>query len=65
MSKNTVKDRTDWDRVRTMTDEEVTAAALFDPDCPPRTSEGGVRLGELPGETLVEKLKSLKGRQVS
>jgi uncharacterized protein (DUF4415 family) len=27
--------RTDWDRVRAMTDEEVEAAAVSDPDAPP------------------------------
>ena len=29
------RDRTDWARVRAMTDEEVTAAALSDPDAKP------------------------------
>ncbi|MBC6417932.1 MAG: hypothetical protein GDA44_03640 [Prochloron sp. SP5CPC1] len=27
--------QTDWERVDTMTDEEIEAAALSDPDCPP------------------------------
>jgi len=27
--------RTDWDRVRAMTEEEIEAAALSDPDAPP------------------------------
>ena len=31
--------RTDWERVRAMTDEEVEAAAHSDPDNPPATDE--------------------------
>lgn len=34
-----LKDSTDWERVRLMTDEEVTAAALADPDARPMTAE--------------------------
>jgi len=30
---------TDWAALKAMTEEEVTAAALSDPDCPPRTPE--------------------------
>jgi putative transcriptional regulator len=33
------EDKTDWDRVRRMTDEEVEAAALSDPDAQPLTDE--------------------------
>jgi putative transcriptional regulator len=33
------EDRTDWDRLRRMTDEEVEAAALSDPDAQPMTDE--------------------------
>ena len=32
-------DRTDWARLRAMTDEEVTAAAMSDPDAQPMTPE--------------------------
>jgi putative transcriptional regulator len=32
-------DKTDWERLRAMTDEEVVAAALSDPDAQPMTSE--------------------------
>jgi putative transcriptional regulator len=32
-------DKTDWARLRAMTDEEVTAAALSDPDARPMTPE--------------------------
>jgi putative transcriptional regulator len=43
-------DRTDWERVRKMTDEEVEAAALSDPDAQPLTEEElaqGFRPGHL------------------
>jgi putative transcriptional regulator len=33
------EDKTDWDRLRAMTDEEVIAAALTDPDARPLTVE--------------------------
>jgi putative transcriptional regulator len=33
------EDKTDWERVRNMTDEEVEAAALSDPDAQPLTDE--------------------------
>jgi len=33
------EDQTDWDRLRAMTDEEVTAAAMADPDARPLTPE--------------------------
>jgi putative transcriptional regulator len=32
-------DRTDWERLRTMTDDEVEAAALADPDARPMSPE--------------------------
>jgi putative transcriptional regulator len=34
-----LEDKTDWARLRAMTDEEVTAAALSDPDAQPATPE--------------------------
>jgi len=36
--------RTDWQRVRAMTDEEVAAAALSDPDAQPMTEEQLARM---------------------
>ena len=33
------KDKTDWARLRAMTDQEVTAAAIADPDARPMTQE--------------------------
>jgi putative transcriptional regulator len=32
-------EKTDWERLRAMSDEEVTAAALADPDARPMTAE--------------------------
>jgi len=34
-----LEDKTDWARLRAMTDEEVTASAMADPDAPPMTPE--------------------------
>ena len=34
-----LRDKTDWARLRAMTDEEVTAAAMSDPDARPMTPE--------------------------
>jgi putative transcriptional regulator len=34
-----LEDKTDWARLRAMTDEEVTAAAMADPDAQPMTPE--------------------------
>jgi putative transcriptional regulator len=34
-----LKDKTDWARLRAMTDEEVTSAAMSDPDARPMTPE--------------------------
>ena len=38
-SNHPLEDKTDWQRLRAMTDEEVTAAALSDPDAQPMTDE--------------------------
>jgi putative transcriptional regulator len=34
-----IEDKTDWARLRAMTDEEVTSAAMSDPDARPMTPE--------------------------
>jgi putative transcriptional regulator len=36
---NPLEDKTDWARLRAMTDEEVTVAAMSDPDARPMTPE--------------------------
>ena len=48
------EDKTDWDRLRAMTDEEVTAAALADPDAQPLTPE------QLRGMRRVPRTKTLR-----
>lgn len=60
---NSDKSGTDWDRLASMTDEEILANAESDPDNPPLTNEQlakAVRLRDVPGETLAEKLKYIK-----
>jgi len=39
---------TDWGRLKAMTDEEVTAAALSDPDAQPLTAEQLARMRRVP-----------------
>jgi putative transcriptional regulator len=41
---NLPADRTDWARVRAMTDEQVTGAARSDPDAQPLTPEQLARI---------------------
>ena len=41
---NLPPDRTDWARIEALTDEEVTAAALSDPDAQPLTPEQLARM---------------------
>ena len=45
---NLPPDRTNWVRVRAMTDEEVMAAALSDPDAQPLTPEQLARMRRVP-----------------
>ena len=45
---NLPRDQTDWERVRAMTDEEVMAAALSDPDAQPLTPEQLARMRRVP-----------------
>jgi putative transcriptional regulator len=53
---NLPPDRTDWERVRAMTDEEAMAAALSDPDAQPLTAEQLARMRRVP------RVKSLRQR---
>ena len=41
-------DRTDWAALRAMTEEEINAIALTDPDNPPRTAEREKHLKRVP-----------------
>ena len=47
-STEALPDRTDWTRVRAMTDDEVAVAAAGDPDNPPLTDEDLDRLPRRP-----------------
>lgn len=56
-----IQDESDWQRVDAMTDEEATQAAFDDPDAQPVTGwNSAKRLRDLSGNTLIEKLGSLK-----
>ena len=51
-------DRTDWARLETMTEEEIEANALSDPDNPPLTDEELARMRPVPNPRRIrEKLK--------
>lgn len=58
------KGQTDWAAVNALTDEEIIAAALSDPDAQPLTEEQLLmfqRVSDLPGNTFIEKMHSLAG----
>ena len=64
MSNIDMLDKTDWDRVDSMTDEEAYANALSDPDCPPmtqRTTPLIVRLED--GKTFWERFHKALDRE--
>jgi putative transcriptional regulator len=43
-----IEDKTDWTRLKNMTEEEIEAGALADPDNPPMTDEELKRLRRIP-----------------
>lgn len=45
---NPLEDKTDWKRLRAMTEEEAYAAAMADPDAPPLTNENMSRMRPVP-----------------
>ena len=47
-STDPLEDKTDWNRLRAMTEEEVHAAALADPDAQPLTDSGLARMKRVP-----------------
>ena len=58
--------RTDWKRVLNMTDAEVTANALKDPDSLPLPPTGGtkeIHLSEEDGATLLERFRKALERE--
>ncbi len=48
-------DRTDWPGLRRMTEEEIVAAALSDPDNPPRTPERERHLKRVPRAKVIRR----------
>ncbi len=50
-----LSDETDWERVRAMTEEEVEAAALSDPDNPPLTDEELGRFKPVPNLKVIRR----------
>lgn len=58
--------KTDWARLDAMTEEEIYANALADPDNPPLMEEqlaNGVRLKDIPDDTLLEKFRNAQKRE--
>lgn len=56
-----MKGSTDWERFDALTEEEVTAAALSDPDAQPLTGEQlrkFRRLPEVPGGTFIDRIRA-------
>ena len=49
------KDRTDWRKLRAMTDEQVRAAADTDPDNPPLTDDEIARLQRVPAPKAIRR----------
>lgn len=57
-SEEPLVDRTDWERLRRMSDEEVEAAARSDPDNPPRSEADLAKMKRVPRvKTLRRALK--------
>jgi putative transcriptional regulator len=52
-------DSTDWEALRGMTDGEINAAALSDPDNPPLTSERQARLKRVPQVKVMRRAMGL------
>ena len=48
-------DKTDWERLAAITDEEVTAAALSDPDAQPLTEEQLNRMKRTPRAKIIRR----------
>ena len=63
MTKPVPAGRTDWKALMAMTDEEITANALSDPDCPPITHGRHIPLRPEDGKTLLERLRKALERE--
>ena len=58
-STRALEDNTDWQRLRAMTDEEVTAAAMADPDAQPLTPEQLLMARRVPRTKTLRRALSL------
>ena len=58
-------DRTDWAALRAVTEEEITAAALSDPDNPPWTSERQAHLKRVPQVKVMRRALHLTQEEFS
>jgi putative transcriptional regulator len=50
-----IPDKTDWKRLRNMTDEEIEANALSDPEFPPLTDEEFERMRPIPNPARIRR----------
>jgi putative transcriptional regulator len=58
-----LEDRTDWSRVDAMTDEQVHAAAIADPDARPMTDEEFARAKRVPRSKTIRRALGLTQEQ--
>jgi len=58
-------DQTDWAALRAMTEEEINAAALSDPDNPPLTPERQARLKRVPQVKVMRRVLHLTQEEFS
>ncbi len=57
---------TDWERLAAMSEEEIQAKALSDPDNPPLSDAklaSAVPLADIPGTTLLQKFRKAQKRE--
>ncbi len=58
-----IEDRTDWARLEAMTEEEIDANALSDPDNPPSTPEELARMRPVPNPRRIQERLGLTQEQ--
>src|SRR5262245_17888748 len=58
-------DRTDWTGLRSMTDDEIHAAALTDPDNPPLTPERQAKMKQVPRVRVIRRALRLTQEKFS
>ena len=62
-STHPIEDRTDWARLEAMTEEEIEANALSDPDNPPLTPEELARMRPVPNPRRIRERLTLTQEQ--